>query len=169
MKVSNSKFGLEAIDHNGGTQELPHIPVHILRYEDLMTEPEETLRSVLCFVLNVDSIDGTKVEALLRKAIAEKPTNLYNIDKVKEKFIESSSDTNGDASSNGSDRSSNGSDASSNGSTTKSGSSSETDSASAVGEAAGEAPASCGADGAEKCPDTENANGGFDMGQDDGK
>lgn len=37
------------------------IPVHIIRYEDILNNPEPTLKSLLEFILNTPDISGTKV------------------------------------------------------------------------------------------------------------
>jgi hypothetical protein len=37
------------------------IPVHIIRYEDILNNPEITLKSLLEFILNTPDISGTKV------------------------------------------------------------------------------------------------------------
>ena len=47
------------------------IPVYFVRYEDLMLNREETLRKLLCFMLNTKSIEGTLTEALIKRAISE--------------------------------------------------------------------------------------------------
>jgi len=41
------------------------IPKFIVKYEDLIEKPEETLGKLIEFVLQVDSIKGTKVEKLI--------------------------------------------------------------------------------------------------------
>ena len=38
------------------------VPVHIIRYEDIVLNPEPALTDLLKFVLNVNSIEGTRVE-----------------------------------------------------------------------------------------------------------
>ena len=45
------------------------IPVHIIRYEDILTDPEPVLKACLEFVLNVDDITGTKVHEYLKVAV----------------------------------------------------------------------------------------------------
>lgn len=47
------------------------IPVHIIRYEDIVKTPESTLKSLLQFILNVESIEGTKIEHFLKIAVSE--------------------------------------------------------------------------------------------------
>jgi hypothetical protein len=53
------------------------IPVHIIRYEDIVATPEPALRSLLEFILNVDSIAGTKVEQNLQLAVSEASPQIY--------------------------------------------------------------------------------------------
>jgi len=38
-----------------------HIPVHFVRYEDLLTKPKETLEEMFCFVMNKKSIEGLNI------------------------------------------------------------------------------------------------------------
>ena len=47
------------------------IPVHIVRYEDVVTKPEPTLKSLLEFIMNVEDISGTKVHQYLKIAVSE--------------------------------------------------------------------------------------------------
>lgn len=47
------------------------IPVHIIRYEDIVANPEPTLKSLLEFILNVKDISGTKVDNYLKIAVSE--------------------------------------------------------------------------------------------------
>ena len=42
------------------------IPVHIVKYEDIVSNPEPALKSLLEFILNVKDISGTKVHAYLK-------------------------------------------------------------------------------------------------------
>ena len=53
------------------------IPVHIIRYEDIVQKPEPTLKSLLEFILNVDTISGTKVEHFLQIAVKEASPQIY--------------------------------------------------------------------------------------------
>lgn len=46
------------------------IPVHIIRYEDIVENPEPTLKSLLEFILNIKDITGTKVEQFLKIAVS---------------------------------------------------------------------------------------------------
>ena len=47
------------------------IPVHIIRYEDIVQTPEPTLKSLLEFILNVENIKDTKLEHFLKIAVKE--------------------------------------------------------------------------------------------------
>ena len=47
------------------------IPVHIIRYEDIVENPEPTLKSLLEFILNIKDITGTKVEHFLKIAVSQ--------------------------------------------------------------------------------------------------
>ena len=53
------------------------IPVHIIRYEDILGNPEPTLRSLLEFILNVDDLKGTKIESYLQIAVSETSPQIY--------------------------------------------------------------------------------------------
>jgi hypothetical protein len=45
------------------------IPVHVIRYEDIVQKPESTLRSLLEFIMNVETIEGTKLDHFLKLAV----------------------------------------------------------------------------------------------------
>jgi hypothetical protein len=47
------------------------IPVHIIRYEDIVQNPEPTLKSLLEYVLNVEDIANTKLHHYLKIAVNE--------------------------------------------------------------------------------------------------
>jgi hypothetical protein len=53
------------------------IPVHIVRYEDIVTAPEPTLKSLLEFILNVEDLAGTKVHQYLKIAVGEQSPQIY--------------------------------------------------------------------------------------------
>ena len=53
------------------------IPVHIIRYEDIVNNPEPVLKSLLEFILNVDDLKGTVVEQYLKLAISETSPEIY--------------------------------------------------------------------------------------------
>ena len=46
------------------------IPVHIVRYEDLMLKAEETLTDLMKFLLNVETIANTRIEQYIKMATA---------------------------------------------------------------------------------------------------
>lgn len=45
------------------------IPVHIVRYEDVVANPKKPLKHLLEFILNTNDISGTKVEEYLNIAV----------------------------------------------------------------------------------------------------
>ena len=53
------------------------IPVHIIRYEDISQRPQECLPQLFKFILNVESLSGTKVEEYIRLAIELTPAYDY--------------------------------------------------------------------------------------------
>lgn len=54
------------------------IPIHIIRYEDLITEPSKILRNLVLFLLGVDSIDSTIIESKLIDILqTKKPIKEY--------------------------------------------------------------------------------------------
>lgn len=53
------------------------IPLHIIRYEDLVYNSEPTLKKALEFILNVDDISGTKVHQYLKLAVSEESPKIY--------------------------------------------------------------------------------------------
>ena len=53
------------------------IPVHIVRFEDLVTDPERVLKPLLEFILDEKDITGTKVYYLMKKAVGEQSPKLY--------------------------------------------------------------------------------------------
>lgn len=61
------------------------IPIHLIRYEDLLIEPEEILKQVCKFMLGIKSIENTKLEYIINQVInksAKVDENLlaYNMD-----------------------------------------------------------------------------------------
>ena len=53
------------------------IAIHIVRYEDILENPNEHLRSLFQFILNVPYISGSRVEALIQKASTEARPEKY--------------------------------------------------------------------------------------------
>lgn len=53
------------------------IPVHIIRYEDIVLRPKYAMANLMQFILNVDSIAGTKIEKFIELGIQEKAPEVY--------------------------------------------------------------------------------------------
>lgn len=53
------------------------IPVHIIRYEDIVANPKPTIKSLLEFILNVNDIGGTKLDHYLNLAVNEASPQIY--------------------------------------------------------------------------------------------
>ena len=53
------------------------IPVHVIRYEDIVLDPVSCLGDLCCFLLNVKSIHGTKIEKYINLACQEKAPEVY--------------------------------------------------------------------------------------------
>lgn len=53
------------------------IPTHIIRYEDIMEDPEPVLKKLIEFVLNVKDITGTKAGRYVELAVREKRPQNY--------------------------------------------------------------------------------------------
>ena len=53
------------------------IPRYIVRYEDLVANPEPTLKGLLAFIMNVPSIEGLLVEKYLKMAVSEASPQIY--------------------------------------------------------------------------------------------
>ena len=53
------------------------IPVHIIRYEDIVASPEPTLKNLLQYILNVKDLTGTKIEHYLKIAVNEASPQIY--------------------------------------------------------------------------------------------
>jgi hypothetical protein len=47
------------------------IPIHFLRYEDLVSNPSETLTSIFKFILGVDSLEGTVLQKRIDNTVAQ--------------------------------------------------------------------------------------------------
>jgi hypothetical protein len=47
------------------------IPVHLIRFEDILGNPKPTLMSLLSFILNESDLKGTVVEKYIDLAVAE--------------------------------------------------------------------------------------------------
>jgi hypothetical protein len=51
--------------------------VHIIRYEDILTNPYDALKDCLEFILNVEDITGTKVHSYLEIAVKQESPKMY--------------------------------------------------------------------------------------------
>lgn len=54
-----------------------NIPVHVIRYEDIVLQPRPVLTELLKFILNVQSLEGTLVERYIELACQEKAPEVY--------------------------------------------------------------------------------------------
>ena len=54
------------------------IPVHIVRYEDLVSDPSPILNELMKFVLNVKTLKGTRVESYIKLATNQPAPQKYN-------------------------------------------------------------------------------------------
>jgi len=53
-----------------------NIPIHIVRYEDIMQNPETVLKKAVEFILDVDDISGTKAGQYVKLAVEDsRPVN----------------------------------------------------------------------------------------------
>ena len=43
------------------------IPVHVIRYEDLLAHPSEVMTQVFQFILGAESLEGTLIEKLIEE------------------------------------------------------------------------------------------------------
>lgn len=53
------------------------IPLYVVRYEDLISDPERTLRGIIQFIIGVDNINSTLIESRLIDIISIKPDKSY--------------------------------------------------------------------------------------------
>ena len=51
--------------------------MHIIRFEDVMEKPAPVMADLLKFILNVDSLEGTKVEKYIKLACEESAPQVY--------------------------------------------------------------------------------------------
>lgn len=54
------------------------IPIHYVRYEDLLQHPSDTLKSLFSYILGLESIEGTVMEARIDDIIDEGPHVSYH-------------------------------------------------------------------------------------------
>ena len=53
------------------------IPKYIVRFEDLVKNPEPTLMGLLAFIMNVETIEGTLIHKYLKLAVGEASPQIY--------------------------------------------------------------------------------------------
>lgn len=53
------------------------IPVHIIRYEDILRDPRPTMLKLFSFILNTPSLEGTLIERYVDLAVMEKAPEIY--------------------------------------------------------------------------------------------
>ena len=53
------------------------IPVHVIRYEDIVLDPRATLTDLVKFILNVRTLEGTRVEKYIELACRETAPEVY--------------------------------------------------------------------------------------------
>ena len=53
------------------------IPVHIVRFEDVVLVPKQTLLELCKFILNVNSLEGTRVARYIELACQERAPEIY--------------------------------------------------------------------------------------------
>ena len=53
------------------------IPVHLIRYEDIVLRPRTVFPDLFKFILNVESIEGTKIMKYIELATEEKAPEIY--------------------------------------------------------------------------------------------
>ena len=47
------------------------VPVHIFRYEDLVSNPQKTLEGIFCFMLGVPSVEGTVLQKRIKDVVGK--------------------------------------------------------------------------------------------------
>jgi hypothetical protein len=53
------------------------VPVHIVRYEDIVLNPAQTLEELSCFLLNIETVEGTRIKHYIKLATKEKAPEVY--------------------------------------------------------------------------------------------
>jgi hypothetical protein len=53
------------------------VPVHLIRYEDILGEPKATMMKLMRFVLNEPNLEGTRIERYVELAVQEKAPEVY--------------------------------------------------------------------------------------------
>ena len=73
------------------------IPVHLIRFEDILTSPKPTMTDLFKFILNTPSLEGTLIERYIDLAVREKAPEVYkpregrvnsNVDKYNQEQLE---------------------------------------------------------------------------------
>jgi hypothetical protein len=73
MNDSDSKFIKHFFDF------LDTVPFHFIRYEDLISNPAETYESIFKFLLDLDSLEGTNIETMIKQVIAKGGVSTYKL------------------------------------------------------------------------------------------
>lgn len=60
---------------------MEHVPVHFIRYEDLLTKPQETLEGMFAFIMNQKSVEGLNIQKRIKAVIemGHKATEAYGM------------------------------------------------------------------------------------------
>ena len=60
---------------------MEHVPVHLMRYEDLLIRPQETLEDLFCFVMGKKSVEGLNIQKRIKAAVemGHKSTQAYSM------------------------------------------------------------------------------------------
>ena len=53
------------------------IPVHVIRYEDILTNPKNTMMQLMKFIINEPNIEGTRIEKYIDLTVSEKAPEIY--------------------------------------------------------------------------------------------
>jgi hypothetical protein len=53
------------------------IPVHIIRFEDIIGEPKNTMMNLFKFLLNTTEIEGTNIEKYIDLTVKENAPEIY--------------------------------------------------------------------------------------------
>jgi hypothetical protein len=53
------------------------IPVHLIRFEDIITNPKPTMMKLMRFILNEPNIEGTVIEKYIDLTVQEKAPEVY--------------------------------------------------------------------------------------------
>lgn len=53
------------------------VPVHLIRFEDIISKPKETMLSLFSFVLNQKDLKGSVIEKYIEMAVKEKAPEIY--------------------------------------------------------------------------------------------